>query len=618
MPSATASAEQPSFFSRASATFWFTALSSASRMRAPASFARMRRSREQAATARGAGFGVPRAAPRLADHGDEAVEQARLLDGFAERRVDAGGLHFLFGERLAGWGERDQLRAGDGGVGLDRAGEREAVHLGHLDVEEREVVGVALGGGGAQHAERLVPPAALPFWSFHAKIWWRRICRLVALSSTTSTRRFDQPSRSPATGGWSPGGFFELGGEPERRALARLALHADLAVHHDHELLGDRQAQAGAAVAARGRAVGLREGLEQLRLHRGRNAHAGVAHLEAEDDAVVAFGLPGDADDDFAALGELDRVADEVHEHLAQPARIAAQEARHFGRQVHDQLGALGLRALGEHVERALDGLRQVEVERFEGELAGLDLGEIEHVVDQGEQRVGAGADRLGVFALDRAELEVEEQAGHADHAVHRRADFVAHVGEELALGLGGGLGGLLGVAQLDGALRDELFEIRELELRLPREIPFFGERRGELQGLDVVEGFLEDHEFVGLAEFLAHLIPRVIRVRGADDDLDLGIDLPDARGGFDAVPARRHPDVHERHRVGPALGHGALDHFEAVLALVGRVQLEADGLARVERLAKQGRFHGAGLVGRCVRRRGFSENRRGWSDCRR
>jgi len=223
--------------------------------------------------------------------------------------------------------------------------------------------------------------------------------------------------------------------------------------------------------------------LEQFRLLGGGNALARVAHFKPDDDAVVAFGLLGDADDNFAALGELDRVADEVHEHLAQPARIAAQEARHFGRHGHDELGALGLRTLGEHVERALDGFRQIEIERLERQLAGLDLGEIEHVVDQGEQRVGAEADRLGVFALDGSELKIEEQAGHADHAVHWRADFVAHVGEEFALGLGGGLGGFLRVAQLDGALRDEMFEIRELELRLPREIPFFGERPWRVAG---------------------------------------------------------------------------------------------------------------------------------------
>jgi hypothetical protein len=44
---------------------------------------------------------------------------------------------------------------------------------------------------------------------------------------------------------------------------------------------GDGQAQAGAAKAPCGRDIGLLEGIEQLRLLLGRNADAGVAHLEA-------------------------------------------------------------------------------------------------------------------------------------------------------------------------------------------------------------------------------------------------------------------------------------------------------------------------------------------------
>ncbi len=42
----------------------------------------------------------------------------------------------------------------------------------------------------------------------------------------------------------------------------------------------------------------------------------------------------------------------------------------------------------------------------------------------------------LGVAALLVVERRVEQQARHADDAVHRRADLVAHVGQELALGL--------------------------------------------------------------------------------------------------------------------------------------------------------------------------------------
>ena len=59
--------------------------------------------------------------------------------------------------------------------------------------------------------------------------------------------------------------------------------------------------------------------------------------------------------------------------------------------------------------------------------------------------RVSAGtADRVGALALFRAQFRVEQQFGHADHAVHRRADLVAHVGEKLALVAAGALGSLL------------------------------------------------------------------------------------------------------------------------------------------------------------------------------
>ena len=67
------------------------------------------------------------------------------------------------------------------------------------------------------------------------------------------------------------------------------------------------------------------------------------------------------------------------------------------------------------------------------------------------------------VLALLGGELGVERQLGHADDAVHRRADLVAHVGQELALGPAGGLGGLLGPHQLPLHLLP-LGDVREVD----------------------------------------------------------------------------------------------------------------------------------------------------------
>ena len=46
-----------------------------------------------------------------------------------------------------------------------------------------------------------------------------------------------------------------------------------------------------------------------------------------------------------------------------------------------------------------------------------------------------------GVFVLLRKQLSVQKQVAHADNTVHRSADLMAHVGQKLALGLGGSLG---------------------------------------------------------------------------------------------------------------------------------------------------------------------------------
>ncbi len=53
------------------------------------------------------------------------------------------------------------------------------------------------------------------------------------------------------------------------------------------------------------------------------------------------------------------------------------------------------------------------------------------------------------LFGIEHAEDLLLEQLGEANDGVQRRAQLVAHVGQEGALGLIGGVGGLLGGAQL-------------------------------------------------------------------------------------------------------------------------------------------------------------------------
>ena len=89
----------------------------------------------------------------------------------------------------------------------------------------------------------------------------------------------------------------------------------------------------------------------------------------------------------------------------------------------------------GAHEQRCVvDHCPKIEVVDLDHHLSRFHLGEVEDVVDDREQRLGGGVDGGRVLALLGIELRVEQQRCHPDDAVHRRADLVAHVGEELRL----------------------------------------------------------------------------------------------------------------------------------------------------------------------------------------
>ena len=152
-----------------------------------------------------------------------------------------------------------------------------------------------------------------------------------------------------------------------------------------------------------------------------------------------------DAHGDFARVGEFYGVADEIDDDLLQPARVTAPRVGYGQRDVQQQfqpffvrLDCQRLDGFGEFLaERKLDGLQL--------QPAGLDFGKVENVVDELQQRVGRVFDRLHVAPLDRVERRTQCQVGHANDGIHRRADFMAHVGQEFALGTTGGFGSLLG-----------------------------------------------------------------------------------------------------------------------------------------------------------------------------
>jgi hypothetical protein len=164
---------------------------------------------------------------------------------------------------------------------------------------------------------------------------------------------------------------------------------------------------------------------------------------------------------DAALVGELDRVADKVQQHLPDPAIVAAKSRGCGGRHVGRQLQPLGVSKRGGQLHRAVEQRDQVEFRLIQLHPAGLDLRQIEDVVQDRQQRVARCADGLDKCALLRVQFGVEQDARHSQHPVQGRAHLVAHGREKLGLRRVGPL------RRLRQALR---LRLRGLQRRLRRD----------------------------------------------------------------------------------------------------------------------------------------------------
>ena len=166
-----------------------------------------------------------------------------------------------------------------------------------------------------------------------------------------------------------------------------------------------------------------------------RDADPRVGHGESQHRCGVRACLTTDGQYDFALRCEFDRVANEVDDDLSQPRVVSLQQKRDVAVDLEGQFESLARGPHGQRLHRVAEGLAHVENGGIKFKLACFDLREVEHIVDEREQRVARLLDDREVFPLVVRQLGIEDQFGHADDRVHRRANLVTHVGEEVALG---------------------------------------------------------------------------------------------------------------------------------------------------------------------------------------
>ena len=99
-------------------------------------------------------------------------------------------------------------------------------------------------------------------------------------------------------------------------------------------------------------------------------------------------------------MSELERVADQVGEHLPDPARVPHHLPRRVRLVADDEIELLLGGAAGDHLRHLLDGDPEIERHRLDQQFAGFDLREIEDIVENGEERIRRSAHRFRELAL--------------------------------------------------------------------------------------------------------------------------------------------------------------------------------------------------------------------------
>ena len=217
-------------------------------------------------------------------------------------------------------------------------------------------------------------------------------------------------------------------------ALAEPALYRHFTDMQRHEALHDRKAETGPFVTA---LIGL-AALEERRTDAleivGRNADAGVADAQRELRARHRGGHRNLA----AALGELDGVGDEIEHDLLEGPGIAGHD-RQILRRVGDEVDAVLPRLQRQQIAAMHQRGARRERLRRNLEIARFHLRHVEDAVDDRQQMQAGIVDELGVFpALGRTQhqsLLLRDHLGEADDGIERRAQLVAHGGEETRLG---------------------------------------------------------------------------------------------------------------------------------------------------------------------------------------
>ncbi len=251
----------------------------------------------------------------------------------------------------------------------------------------------------------------------------------------------------------------------ELRAFSLFTGDGDGAPHGLDQPLGNAQAKPRAAETPRRRLVFLGEGGEDGAQLVTRDADTGIPDDQPpEAGLLVRF----DRDQHMAFFSEFQRIGYEIGYHLPQSDRIGWHETRRLRMGRGQQFEALFTRLGLKQGQGVIDAIEDIDLADLDLQLACLDLGKIENIVDHCQQRPAGAGNGAGMTLGTGRQAFSRQQFGHDHDAIHRRANLVAHGGEEIGLGGVGGLGFVARFHIVGRAVLDLLLQPQQMRFQLP------------------------------------------------------------------------------------------------------------------------------------------------------
>lgn len=109
-------------------------------------------------------------------------------------------------------------------------------------------------------------------------------------------------------------------------------------------------------------------------------------YRKVEQQAIAATLGEADFEANIPLLGELDGIAHVVDQDLAESQFVTDQLIGNIRRYVDDELQSLLVGLFGGQIDQVIEQIIEGEGLRIERQLAGLNLGKIEYIVDDAEQ----------------------------------------------------------------------------------------------------------------------------------------------------------------------------------------------------------------------------------------